>query len=145
MRSLQVYYPDPVTGVLIMGFPTSKPASITGSQLLLQNIVLFLRTRPGSDAYNTARGSVLGDTMTMAKALNDDNQLRVLITDAVAQCQSFIIDQQQTQQNNGITLAPEETLESLEVNDVYRGDDPTVIYVQILVTTAGSQQFIVTV
>lgn len=145
MRSLQVFYPDPVTGVLVMRFPTDKPAEVKGTQLLLQNIALFLRTRPGSDGYNTTRGSILGDLGTMTKASNDDNQLKVLITDAVSQCQTFIIEQQQNQENSGITLSPDETLVALEVSDVYRGDDPTYIYVQILVTTAGDQQFIVTV
>jgi hypothetical protein len=128
-----------------MGFPNNKPAANVGVQTLLQNIVLFLRTRPGSDSFNTERGTILGDPNNLSRALRDITQLKVLVTDAVAQTQTFIISEQQKQINSGIILTTDETLEQLEVNNVYQGDDPTAVLVEILVTTAGNKQFIVTV
>ena len=145
MRSLQVFYPDPITGVLVSGFPGSHPAIIAGTMVLLQDIVLYLKTRPGSDSFDPTRGSILGDPAGLSIALRDPGQLKVLITGDVSLCQSYIIDKQESQRQAGVILSPDETLVQLEVNNVYQGADPTSIFVEILVHTAGNQQFTVTV
>ena len=145
MRTLQVFYPDSTTGVLISGFPGGHPASIDGSMTLMQDIVLYLKTRPGSDSFDPTRGSILGDPGALSKALRDPGQLKVLVTGDVSNCQSYIIAQQEDQRQAGVKLSTNETLVQLEVNNVYQGADPTSIFVEILVHTAGNQQFTVTV
>ena len=145
MRTIQVYEPDSDTGILDMKFPTGAPAEISGVQTLLQKIVLFLRTRPGSDAYSPSRGSILGDPAALSRALGNISQLRVLITDAVDRCQNYIIEQQALQREQGQYVSPDATLTLLEVNNIYQGDDPTSILVEILVYTEGNKQYFLTV
>ena len=108
-------------------------------------IVLFLRTRPGSDAYSPSRGSILGDPAALSRALGNISQLRVLVTDAVDRCQNYIIEQQALQREQGQYISPDATLTLLEVNNIYQGDDPTSILVEILVYTEGNKQYFLTV
>ena len=145
MRTLQVYEPDSITGVLVMRFPKNRPSSVTGVQTLLQNIVLYLRTKPGSDAFSTDRGSILGDSRALSKVLNNQTQLKVLISDSIQRCQSYLIDQQTKQRERGQILAPDETLNKLEINNIYQGADITSIFVEILVYTDGNKQYFLTV
>ena len=145
MRTLQVYYSDPATGILTMGLPNSRAAAVGGTLNLLQNIVLYLRTRPNSDSFIPERGSILGDPLGLSKALRDPTHLKVLISDAVANCQDFIMAQQQNQIQAGYVLTPDETLVQIEVNNIYESDDQTTVFVELLVETQGNKQFFVTV
>jgi hypothetical protein len=145
MRTLQVYYSDPVTGVLTMGLPNGKAASIDGTMNLLQNIVLFLKTAPNSDTFTPSRGSILGDPLGLSKALRDPTHLKVLVADAVTICQEFIMTQQQNQVQNGYLLNPDETLVQIEINNIYQSEDMANVYVELLVHTQGNKQFFVTI
>jgi len=145
MRSIQVYQPDDITGTLEMKFINAVPSEISGIQPLLQNIALFIKTRPGSDSFDPERGTVLGDLAMMTKLLNTPEQLRILATDAVDKTQTYIIQKQETQRQLGQIIPPEATLVRLEINNIYQGEDLTSVFIEILVYTEGSQQYFITV
>lgn len=145
MRTLQVYDVDINTGALTMKFPHGTPSEVSGVQTLLQNIVLFLRTKPESDAFTPERGSILGDPSALARIANKVDQVKVSVTDAVDRCQEFIIAQQSDQRGRGQVISPDATLTQLEVNNIYQGEDPTSILCEILVYTEGNKQYFLTV
>jgi hypothetical protein len=145
MRSLQVYQPSSETGLLEMKFPSSIPSEVSGVQTLLQNIALFLKTTPGSDSFDPERGTILGDQAAMAKSFTNMDQVRVSVSDAVDRTQLYILTQQQKQREAGQYIGPDATLTKLEVNNIYQGDDPTSIFVEILVYTEGNKQYFLTV
>lgn len=145
MRTLQVFQPNATTGVLEMKFPTNAASEVHGVQALLQSITLYLKTKPGSDAFNPDRGSILGDPDRLAKTITNPTQLRVLISDAVTRCQAFILSEQAKQREGGAVLEEEYTLSQLELNNIYQDTDPTIIFVELLVYTEGNKTYFLTV
>jgi hypothetical protein len=145
MRTIQIYQPNEETGVLEMRLPGGTLSEYSGVQVLLQNIALFLKTKPGSDVFSPERGTILGDTAARAKALTNLTQLKVLITDAVDQCQIYIMNQQEAQRQMGQVIEPDATLNKLVINNIYQGDDPTTVYVEVLVYTESNKQYFITV
>lgn len=145
MRTLQVYQPNKTTGVLEMRFPTNTASEVHGVQALLQSIVLYLKTKPNSDAFSPNKGSILGDPERLSKAITNPTQLRVLVNDAIMRCQEFIMTEQQKQKEGGAVLEDEYTLNQLEINNIYQGADPTTIFIELLVYTEGNKTYFLTV
>lgn len=145
MRTIQVYYPDPVTGVLTMKFKNDAVSETTGVRALLQAVTFYLLTDPGSNVFNTTIGTVMGNRNSLTRASVSPTQLRILVIDAVEKAQAAIMAEQALGRQNGIKLTPDETLVKLELSDIYQGDDPSSIFVEILVYTEGNKTYFLTV
>ena len=142
-RSIKVYYPDPDTGSLVMGFHGSTPAQVTGVQVLLERIAKLLTTRVSSNLFNPELGSAIGQKQT----LTQDNTLalQVLIHSAVDAVSNQIQVEQDDQSQSGTPLTPEQQLLSLEVSSIVQGADPTAWYVEVLVITGANETYFLTV
>lgn len=139
-RSVKIFYPDPDTGSLIMGFNSAAPAQVTGVQVLLERIAKLLTTKVGSNLFSPEQGSALGQKQTFTS----DNavEVQIMVYSAVASVSEQI---QREQYESTTALTPDQKLLSLEVSNIVQGSDPSTWYVEVLVVTGANETYFLTV
>ena len=148
MRTIRVYFPRTTDNVLEMKFEGGAPSEISGVGALLQNIVLFMKTKPGSDTFNPGRGTFLGDKEILGVSGGSLERLKVMITDAVDKTQTYFLNEQskRIEDPNSPPLNPDETLVGLELSEITANEtDLAIILVEILVHTEGNKTYFLTV
>ena len=139
-KTLSIYYPDPDTGYLRMGFNGGANA-ITGVQVLLDKVALLLLNRIGSSVFTPSKGSELADRTNVYGDAKDDAELKLSIYSAIKKVESTILADQAT-----VTTPDDEKLVSLEISDITQDStDLTIYYVEVIVNTATNQSYYVTV
>lgn len=142
MRSIQIYYPDPVTGALQMQFFNGTIEQVSGVQVLLNRISKLLMTKSGTNYFSPESGSALGDKRTVS--FSDQVQFELVAHDAVSSIETQIINEQTL--DNGVALTPDQQLESLTISNIYQDPtDPTGWYLELLVHTLANQSYFITV
>lgn len=99
---------------------------VTNEQLLLEKIIKFLLTIPGSNLADLNYGSLLGDKALLAKMGNELSAVNLLIVNAVDTANTY--------------FKGEPLFKSMQLNNLFVSEeDPTVFYAEIFVyLTDGS-------
>ena len=139
-RTLRIFYTDPITGLLETKLTDGYMEQSFGVNVLLEKVAKLLYTSAQSNYFSPSLGSPIGSKMTMNVA--DKIRIELVLHDGIKQIESQILDEQATE---GADLDPEQQLVSLEISNIYQGEDPTAWYIEVIVRTAANQSFFVTV
>lgn len=140
-KTLSFFYPDPITGMLKMGF-NKGPQIISGVQILLDKIAYLLQTNVGSNYFTPLIGCVLAQQSKLTGSPKDETELKLVVYSAIKAVESMIM----TEQALTPDLPPDEQLISLELSDLLQDpDDPTSYLVEVIVNTVSNQSYYLTV
>jgi len=105
---------------------------VTGIDLMLQKIVKFFLTIPGSNIADPNYGTLLGDKANLAYLGSDVESVRTLLTNVV--------------DSANIYFKGTADFDHMELNNVYISEiDPTVFYSEIFVYLADGSIYNITV
>lgn len=137
MKSLSIFYVDPVTNKLVAGFRNNIPKKITNIQVLLEKIAKLLMTQVSSNRFTPKAGF----RVNIGGLVSGDVELRVSMHNAVAELERYLLSEQAT-----ANFTDEQTLVKLEISQLITDpDNPTGILLEVLVKTKTNQTFFVTV
>ena len=124
MSDLRLINIDPVTRVVTI---KATPKQISGSELLIQIVVLSLLNIPGKDVLDPNKGG--GIPSLIGYNIYDEDTLFSDIAEKVAKTQEEILDDQ-----IGLRISPEEKLKEIVIKEIIRGDseDEILLRLQII-------------
>jgi hypothetical protein len=139
-RSIRIFYTNPITGLLDTRLADTSPEQILGVQLLLEKVAKLLFTATNSNFFSPELGSAIGNRYSIN---NSDRMLmEIALHDGVKSVETQLLAEQAAE---GTNLDPEQTLVSLEISNIFQGDDLTQWYVEVIVRTQMNQSFFLTV
>ena len=139
-RSINIYNINPLTGLLEVKFSDISPQQILGVQVLLEKIAKLLYTAAESNFFSPALGSAIGNKYAMNSA--DRMLMEIALHDGVKQVEEQLLAEQALDSTD---LDPEQTLVSLEISNIFQGEDLTQWSVEVIVRTEVNQTFFITV
>jgi hypothetical protein len=140
LRTVQQYYPDPVTGKLKPGFIKGIKTS-EGVYALLQKVAHLILTRPGSNFYDGTLGNILAIAIGGVQS-RDEHELRLKAQLGLKEVETTIKQEQQFDTN----IEPEERLIELRMIRFQRDpQDFTNLEIDVLVITEANQTFLLRV
>ena len=131
-KSLGCLYVDS-DGVVQFGFNGLPPRLVTGTELLVQNIIIRLFTTQESNAYSPGIGGNLYDIIGGGYAPGNEDLLREDFVNAFSAIETQIIEEQERQAD----LMPYERLRKITVASIEYSETTYTWNVQVDVLTAG--------
>ena len=140
LRTIQQYYPDPITGKLHPGFRYGIQVA-EGVYALLQKVAHLILTKPGSNFYAGDLGNVFALAIGGTQA-KDENDLRMKAQLGLKEVENQIKQEQQLDAN----IEPEEHLLELRMIRFQRDSlNLTNVEIDVLVITEANQSFLLRV
>lgn len=140
LRTIEQFYPDPLTGKMKPGFFVGVKAA-TGVQALLQKIARLILLAPGTNFYNPELGNIFATSIGGNQSA-DETELKIKFQQGLIEIENKIKEEQGIEVN----LVDEEKLLKLEMARFWRDpSDYTVIEIDVLVTTVANETYILKV
>ena len=124
MSDLRLIKIDPITREVTI---EASPKQISGSELLVQVVVLSLLNIPGKDALEPNKGG--GIPSLIGYNIYDEDTIFSDIAERVAKTQEEVLDDQ-----IGLLIDPEEKLKEIVIKEISRGgnEDEILLRLQII-------------
>ena len=119
--------------------------TVTNKELMMEKIVKFLLTIPGSNIVDPSYGSLLADKAYLARFGNDLASIKLLILTTIDAANAFFKGNLSITNTVGKTTTTT-AFDHMELTNLYVSeDDPTVFYSEILVYFSDGTVYNITV